>query len=92
LDLALDSLMPRQKSPSLLWLWGDLMEEDLVGFQHFNYKLAQREPKSRLEEASINYNFVLLRGRGGVVSASSHDRHISKVPSSHVVKMTLFNR
>jgi hypothetical protein len=67
------------------------VKEDLVDLQHFNYKLAQREPKSSLEEASVNNNFVFLRGRGGVVSASSHDRHISKVPSSHVVKMTLFN-
>jgi hypothetical protein len=41
------------------------MEEDLVSFQHFNYKLAQREPKSSLEEASINYNFVFLRGSVG---------------------------
>jgi hypothetical protein len=26
-----------------------------------------------------------------IASASSHDRHVTKVPSSHVVKMTLFN-
>jgi hypothetical protein len=68
------------------------VKKDLVDLQHFNYKLAQREPKSSLEEASVNNNFVFLRSRGGIVSASSHDGHISKVPSSHVVKMTLFNR
>jgi hypothetical protein len=67
------------------------MEEDLVGFQHFDYKLAQREPKSSLEEASVNYNFVFFRGRHVVVSTSPHNRHIPKVPSSHVLKMTLFD-
>jgi hypothetical protein len=67
------------------------MKEDLVDFHHFNYKLAQREPKSSLEEASVNYNFVFLRSRDVVVSTSPHDRHVSKVPSSHVLKMTLFN-
>jgi hypothetical protein len=66
------------------------MKEDLVGLQHFNYKLAQREPKSSLEEASVNHNFVLLRGRDVVVSVSPHNRHIPKLPSSHVLKMTLF--
>jgi hypothetical protein len=67
------------------------MEEELVDFQHFNYKLVQREPKSSLEEASVNYNFVFLMGRDVVVSASPHNRHVLKVPSSHVLKMTLFN-
>jgi hypothetical protein len=67
------------------------MKEDMVDFQHFNYKLAQREPKSSLEKASVNYNFIFLRGRCGVVSANSHDRYVSKVPSSHIIKMTLFN-
>jgi hypothetical protein len=67
------------------------MKEDFVGLQHFNYKLAQREPKSSLEEASVNHNFVLLRGRNVVVSASPHNRHIPKVPSPHVLKMTLFD-
>jgi hypothetical protein len=67
------------------------MEEDLVGFQHFNYKLAQRKPKSSLEEASVNYNFVFLRGGDVVVSASPHNGHVLKVLSSHVLKMTLFN-
>jgi hypothetical protein len=70
---------------------GNLMEEDLVDFQHFNYKLAQREPKPSLEEASVNYNFVFLRGRDVVVSTSPHNKHVSKVPSSHVLKMTLFD-
>ena len=68
-----------------------MMEEDLVGFQHFNYKLAQREPKPSLEEASVNYNFVFLRGRDVVISTSPHNRHVPKVPSSHVLKMTLFD-
>jgi hypothetical protein len=44
-----------------------MMEEDLGGFQHFNYKLAQREPKSSLEEASVNYNFV-SSGAGTLLS------------------------
>jgi hypothetical protein len=67
------------------------MKEDLVGIQHFNYKLAQREPKSSFEEASVNYKFILLRGRDVVVSASPDNRHILKVPSSHVLKMNLFD-
>jgi hypothetical protein len=66
------------------------MEEDLVDFQYFNYKLAQREPKPSLEEASVNYNFVFLRGRDVVISTSPHNRLVPKVPSSHVLKMTLF--
>jgi hypothetical protein len=66
------------------------MEEDLVDFQHFNYKLAQRESKPSLEEASVNYNFVFLRGRDVVISTSPYSRHVPKVPSSHVLKMTLF--
>jgi hypothetical protein len=67
------------------------MKENLVYLQHFNYKLAQREPKTSLKKASVDNNFIFLRGRGSVVSASPHDRHVTKVPSSHVVKMTLFN-
>ena len=67
------------------------MKEDLVDFQHLNYKLTQREPKSSLEEASVDHNFIFFRGRGVVVSASSHNRHIPKIPSSHVLKMTLFD-
>jgi hypothetical protein len=67
------------------------MEEDLVDFQHFNYKLAQREPKPSLEEASVNYNFIFLKSRDVVVSTSSHNRHVPKIASSHVLKMTLFN-
>jgi hypothetical protein len=70
---------------------GDLMKEDLIGLQHFDYKLAQREPKSSFEEASVNYNFVFLRGGDVVVSASPYNRHVPKVPSSHVLKMTLFD-
>jgi hypothetical protein len=67
------------------------MEEDLEDFQHFNYKLAQREPKPSFEEASVNYNFVFLRGRDVVVSTRPNNRHVPKVPSSHVLKMTLFD-
>jgi hypothetical protein len=66
---------------------GDLMKEDLVYLQHFNHKLAQREPKTSLKKARVDNNFIFLRGRGDVVSASSHDRHVTEVPSSHVVKM-----
>jgi hypothetical protein len=67
------------------------MKEDLVYLQHFNHKLAQRKPKTSLKKASVDNNFIFLRGRDDVVSANSHDRHVTKVPSSHVVKMTLFN-
>jgi hypothetical protein len=67
------------------------MKEDLVYLQHLNHKLTQREPKTSLKKASVNNNFIFLRGRGDVVSTNSHDRHVAKVPSSHVVKMILFN-
>jgi hypothetical protein len=67
------------------------MKEDLVYLQHFNHKLAQREPETSFKKASVDNNFIFLRGRDDVVSANSHDRHVTKVPSSHVVKMTLFN-
>jgi hypothetical protein len=67
------------------------MKEDLLGLQYLNYKFTQREPKPSFEKALENHNFVLLRGRDIVVSASSHDRHIPKVSSSHVFKMTLFD-
>jgi hypothetical protein len=67
------------------------MEEDLVYLQHFNHKLAQGKPKTNLKKASVDNNFILLGGRDDVISASSHDRHVAKVPSSHVVKTTLFN-
>jgi hypothetical protein len=67
------------------------MKEDLVYLQDFNHKLAQREPKTSLKKALVDNNFIFLRGRDDVVSASSHDRHVTKVTSSHVVKMTLFN-
>jgi hypothetical protein len=67
------------------------MKEDLIGLQHFNYKLAQMEPKSSLEEASKNHNFILLRGRDFVVSSGPHNRHVPKIPSSHILKMTLFD-
>jgi hypothetical protein len=67
------------------------MKEDLVRLQHFNYKLTQRKLKPSLEEASENHNFVLLRGRNLVVSASPHNRHIPKVSSPHVFEVTLFD-
>jgi hypothetical protein len=67
------------------------MKEDLVYFQHLTHKLAQRELKTSLKKASVDNNFIFLRSRYDVVSTNSHDRHVTKVPSSHVVKMTLFN-
>jgi hypothetical protein len=67
------------------------MKEDLVYLQHFNHKIAQREPKTSLQKASINKNFIFLRSRDDVVSTNPHDRHVTKVPSSHVVNMTLVN-
>ena len=67
------------------------MKEDLVYLQHFNHKLAQREPKTSLKKASVDNNFVFLRSRDVVVSANPHDRHVPKVSSSHVLKITLFD-
>ena len=51
----------------------ELMKEDLIGFQHFNYKPAQWEPKPSFEEASVNHNFVFLGGRDVVVSTSPYN-------------------
>jgi hypothetical protein len=70
---------------------GDLMKENLVYLKHFNYKLAQRKPKTSLKKASVDNNFIFFRRRDDVVSANSHDRYVVKVSSSHVVKMILFN-
>jgi hypothetical protein len=67
------------------------MKEDLIDLQHFNYKLAQWKPKSSLKKASVDNNIVFFRSRDVAVSASPHDRHVPKVPSSHVLKVTLFN-
>jgi hypothetical protein len=71
---------------------GYLMKVNLINFQHFDHKPAQWKLKPSFEETSVNHNFVFLRGRDVVVSTNSHNRHIPKVPSSHIVKMTLFNR
>jgi hypothetical protein len=39
------------------------MKEDLINFQHFDHKPAQWKPKPSFEEASVNHNFIFLRGR-----------------------------
>jgi hypothetical protein len=70
---------------------GYLMKEDLINFQHFDHKPAQWKLKPSFEEASVNHNLVFLRGRDVVVSASSHNRHILKVSSSHALKVILFD-
>jgi hypothetical protein len=67
------------------------MNKDLINFQHFDHKPAQWKPKASFEEASVNHNFVFLRGRDVVVSASSHNRHIPKVSPSHALKVILFD-
>jgi hypothetical protein len=67
------------------------MKEDLEYLQHFNHKFAQRELKTSLQKASIDNNFIFLRSRDDVVSSNPHDRHVTKVSSSHGVNMTLFN-
>jgi hypothetical protein len=87
----LPSYCPDEDSHHQYGFGGHLMKEDLVGFQHFNYKPAQWEPKPSFEEALENHNFVLFRRRNIVVSASPHNRHIPKVPSPHVFEVTLLN-
>jgi hypothetical protein len=67
------------------------MKEDLINFQHFDHEPAQWKPKPNFEEASVNDNFVFLRGKDVVVFASSHNRHIPKVSSSHALKVTLLD-
>jgi hypothetical protein len=61
---------------------------------HISLKLQQqiclRESKPSLEEASVDYDFILFRNRNSLVSiVSPHNRYVSKIPSSHVIKMTL---
>jgi hypothetical protein len=68
-----------------------LMKEDLINFQYFDHKPAQWKPKPSFEEASVNHNFVFLRGRDIVVSVSSYNRHIPKVSSSHALKVILLD-
>jgi hypothetical protein len=87
----LASCYPDEDSHPQYGFGGQLVKENLVGFQHFNYKLAQRKPKPSFEEASENHNFVPLGGRDVVVSASPHNRHLPKVPSPHVFKVTLLD-
>jgi hypothetical protein len=67
------------------------MKENLVRLQKFNHKSAQREPKSSFEEASVDYNFVFFGSRNSSVYVSPHNRHISKIPSSYIIKMTMFD-
>jgi hypothetical protein len=68
------------------------VKENLICLQNFNNKFAQREPKSSFEEASVDHDFIFFRNRNSHVSVvSPHNRHISKIPSSHIIKMTLFD-
>jgi hypothetical protein len=68
------------------------VKENLICLQNFNDKSAQREPKPSFEEASVDHDFIFFGNRNSPVSGvSPHNRHISKIPSSHIIKMTLFN-
>ena len=67
------------------------MKKDLEYLQHFNHKFAQWEPKVCLQKALVNNNFIFFRSRGGAVSSNPHNRHVTKVSSSHGVNMTLLN-
>jgi hypothetical protein len=87
----LASYCPDEDSHPQYGFGGHLMKEDLVGFQHFNYKPAQWESKPSFKEASVNHNFVFLGRRDVVVSTSPYNRHMPKVSSSHVLKVTLFD-
>jgi hypothetical protein len=70
---------------------GQLVKENLEGFQHFHYKPAQWEPKPSFKETSEDHNFILLRRMSGIVFASPHNRYILKVPSAHALKVTLLD-
>jgi hypothetical protein len=69
----------------------DLVKKNPICLQNFNNKSAQRELKPSFEEASVDHNFVFFGSRNSSVCVSPHNRHISKVPSSHIIKMTLFD-
>jgi hypothetical protein len=69
----------------------DLVEKNLICLQNFNNKSAQWEPKPSFEEASVDHDFVFFGSRNGSVCVSPHNRQISKIPSSHIIKMTLFD-
>jgi hypothetical protein len=87
----LASCCPDEDSHPQYSFGGQLVKENLVGIQYFNYKLTHQKPKPSFEEASENHNFVFLRGRDVVVSTSPHNRHISKVSPPHVFEVTLLN-
>jgi hypothetical protein len=69
----------------------DLVKENLVCLSTFNNKFAQWEPKPSFEEASVDHNFIFFGSRNSPVCVSPHNSHISKIPSSHIIKMTLFD-
>jgi hypothetical protein len=55
-------------------------------------QICLRGTEPSFEEASVDHDFIFFRNRNSPVSVvSPHNRHISKVPSSHIIKMTLFN-
>jgi hypothetical protein len=90
-DYTLAPCFPDEDSHPQYGFGGQLMKENLEGFQHFNYKPAQWEPKPSFKEASEDHNFILLRRRSVIVFTSPHNRYISKVPPPHALKVTLLD-
>jgi hypothetical protein len=68
-----------------------LMKKDLKYLQHFNQKIAQWEPKTCLQKASVDNNLIFFRSRGGAVPSNPHNRHLTKVYSFYGVNLTLFD-
>jgi hypothetical protein len=60
---SLASHSPDKNSHSNNSFGGYLMKEDLINFQYFYHKPAQWKPKHNFEEASVNHNFIFLKGR-----------------------------
>src|SRR5688572_18500749 len=68
------------------------MKVDFKYLQYFHDKTAQRKSQSSLQEASEDYDFILFGSRRSLLPGiCPHNRHVSKIPSPHGIKMTLFD-
>src|SRR5688572_27540733 len=68
------------------------MKVDFKYLQYFHDKTAQGKSQYSLQEASEDYDFILFGSRHSLLPViCPHNRHVSKIPSPHGIKMTLFN-
>jgi hypothetical protein len=91
LVLSLGSLLPRRRLPSSIWLRGLVDEGKFGRFSTLQLQICSVGTEASFKEASEYHNFILLRRMSVIVFASRHNRHISKVPLSHALKVTLLD-